>query len=203
MSPRLSLGILASHTGTNLQAIIDACENGSLNAQCKVVISNNSSSLALTRARNHGIPALHLSSNTHPDPNALDAAIADTLVNHNVDLVVLAGYMKLLGPRTLAAFRGRIVNTHPSLLPNFGGRGMYGDNVHRAVLNAGQCFTGVTIHLVDEQYDHGKILAQTQVPILDDDTLDTLIDRVQSAERQFYVQTLQKISTGEIPVPPL
>ena len=203
MPPPLNLGILASHTGTTLQAIIDACEEGRLNASIRVVISNNSRSLALQRARNHHIPALHLSSKNQPNPDALDNAIADTLATHRVNLVVLAGYMKLIGPKTLRQFHNRIVNTHPALLPDFGGRGMYGDNVHQAVLEAGIRTTGVTVHLVDEIYDHGKILAQTHVPVHPNDTLDTLRTRVQTAERRFYVETLQKIATHQIPLPPL
>lgn len=202
MASPLNLGILTSHTGTNLQAIIDASENGTLNAHIRVVISNNSHSLALQRGRNHHIPALHLSSKTHPNPVALDTAIANALTRHEVNLVVLAGYMKLLGPNTLARFQNRIVNTHPALLPEFGGRGMYGDRVHQAVLDAQRKTTGVTVHLVDEIYDHGPILAQTQVPVLPNDTLDTLRDRVQTVERRFYVETLQKIATNQIPLPP-
>lgn len=201
MPPTLNLGILASHTGSTLQAIIDACEQGHLNAHCQVVISNNSHSMALQRAKNHHIPALHLSSLTHPEPQDLDTAIANALTQHAVDLVILAGYMRLLGPITLRRFRSRIVNTHPALLPEFGGRGMYGDNVHRAVLDAGVTATGVTVHLVDEIYDHGPILAQTEVPVRQDDTLDSLRGRVQTAERRFYVDTLQKIATAQIPLP--
>ena len=201
MPAPLNLGVLASHTGTNLQAIINACEQGSLNARCRVVISNNSHSIALRRARNHSIPALHLSGKTHPFAKAVDSAIEEALASHDVDLVVLAGYMKLLGPKTLARYRGRIVNTHPAMLPGFGGRGMYGDKVHQAVLNAGLRTTGVTVHLVDDIYDHGDILAQTEIPVMDDDTVDTLRDRVQSVERRFYVEILQKIATGEISLP--
>lgn len=202
MSDPLNLGILASHTGTTLQAIIDASEQGRLNARCRVAISNNSHSMALRRAENHHIPTLHLSSRTHPNPQDLDVAIADALTRHQVDLVVLAGYMRLLGPVTLRRFHNRVVNTHPALLPDFGGRGMYGDNVHQAVLNARAPATGVTVHLVDEIYDHGPILAQTEVPVLPDDTLDSLRNRVQTAERRFYVETLQKIATAQIPLPP-
>ena len=202
MASPLNLGILASHTGTTLQAIIDACEQGQLNARIQVVISNNSHSLALQRARNHHIPALHLSTITHPNPEDLDHAIADTLTCHDVQLVALAGYMKLLGPNTLARFHNRVVNTHPALLPEFGGRGMYGDHVHQAILDARRETTGVTVHLVDAIYDHGPILAQTAIPVHPNDTLDTLRERVQTAERRFYVQTLQKIATAQIPLPP-
>lgn len=189
----LNLGVLASHNGTNLQAIIDACEQGQLNAHIRVVISNNSRSLALQRARNHHIPALHLSSHTHPDADDLDLAIADALSDHDVDLVVLAGYMKLLGPRTLARYRDCIVNIHPALLPEFGGRGMYGDRVHRAVLVAGRRTTGVTVHLVDEFYDSGKIIDRAEVDVDRNDTVETLRARVQNVEHSFYVNTLKKL----------
>ena len=202
MAAPLNLGVLASHTGTTLQAIINACEQGRLNARCRVVISNNSRSKALQRARNHAIPDLHLSSKTHPNPEALDEAIADSLARYDVELVVLAGYMKLLGPKTISRYQGRIVNIHPGPLPEFGGWGMHGDNVHRAVLNAGRSTTGVTVHLVDEIYDHGEILAQTEIPVMPDDTLATLRDRVQTVERHFYVETLQKIATHKISLPP-
>ena len=133
----LRLGVLASHTGTNLQSIVDACHAGSLDAEVRVVISNNSRSLALARARAVGIPTAHLSSATHPAPDALDAAIERTLKSHGVELVALAGYMKKLGPRTLGAYRNRVLNVHPALLPEFGGRGMHGDRVHAAVLASG------------------------------------------------------------------
>ena len=130
---KLPIGVLASHGGTNLQAIIDACADGSLHADIRVVISNNSRSLALERARRANIPTAHLSAVTHPDPAHLDTAIADTLSAHGVELVALAGYMRKLGPRTLSRYRNRILNVHPALLPKFGGRGMYGERVHAAV----------------------------------------------------------------------
>ena len=194
----LNLGVLASHNGTNLQAIIKACEDKTLNARCRVVISNNSRSIALRRARNHSIPALHLSSKTHPNPEVLDEAIADALAHHDVELVVLAGYMKLLGPTTLARYRDRIVNIHPGPLPEFGGRGMYGDNVHRAVLDARRPTTGVTVHLVDEFYDHGLILDLSEVPVEEHDTVETLRARVQMEEHRFYVSILQRTASGPI-----
>ena len=191
----LNLGVLASHNGTNLQAIIKACEDKTLNARCRVVISNNSRSIALHRARYHEISAVHLSGKTHPDPHALDSAIENTLSHHDVSLVVLAGYMKLLGPKTLSRYRGRIVNIHPGPLPEFGGQSMYGDRVHRAVLDARRPTTGVTVHLVDELYDHGNILDSTEVEILDDDTVETLRDRVQTVEHSFFVDTLRRFNT--------
>ena len=195
---KLRLGVLASHGGSNLQAIMDACEQRRLRADVRVVISNNSRSLALARARDAGLPAFHLSGKTHPEPALLDAAIRDCLARHSVELVLLAGYMKLLGGATLARYRGRVLNSHPALLPKFGGKGMYGSRVHQAVLDAGERVTGVTIHQVDERYDHGKTLAQCQVKVCPRDTLADLEERVKRRERLFWVETLNRIADGEI-----
>ena len=197
-SPKLPIGVIASHGGTNLQAIIDACADGSLHAEIRVVISNNSRSLALQRARRANIPTSHLSAVTHPDPARLDAAIADTLTSRGVELVALAGYMKKLGPRTLSRYRNRVLNVHPALLPKFGGRGMYGERVHAAVIAAGESVSGVSVHLVDEEYDRGPVIAQSQVPVLPSDTPDTLAARVLQREHTLYPQTIQRIATGQL-----
>jgi phosphoribosylglycinamide formyltransferase-1 len=192
------LGFLASHGGSNVQAILDAIGAGRLRAEPRVVISNNSQSLALERARRAGVPALHLSSQTHPDPGDLDRAIAGALAAHGVELVILAGYMKKLGPRTLAAYPRRVLNIHPALLPKFGGQGMFGPRVHQAVLAAGERETGATVHLVDAEYDHGPTLAQARVPVLPGDTPESLQARVLEAEHALYAETLQRIALGEI-----
>ena len=181
-----------------MQAIIDACASGRLGATVCVAISNNSGSMALQRARRAGIPRYHLSGKTHPDPEALDRAILAALEEHGVNLVILAGYMKLLGPKTVSRFRGRSLNIHPALLPKFGGNGLFGMAVHSAVLAAGEKVTGVTVHLADERFDHGPIVAQTQVPVLDGDTADSLSRRVLKHEHEFYVETLGRIERGEI-----
>ena len=194
----LRLGALASHGGTNLQAIIDACREGRVDARTCAVISNNSGSAALERARREGIPAYHLSRVTHPGAGELDAAILNVLEFHDVGLVLLAGYMKKLGPSVLSRYGGRVLNIHPALLPRFGGKGMYGRSVHEAVLAAGEKTTGVTVHLVDEQYDHGPIVAQCEVPVLERDTVESLSGRVLECEHRFYVETLQRIGSGEI-----
>ncbi len=195
--PTLHLGFLASHGGSNMQAIVDACKQGRLDAIPSVVISNNSEALALERARTAGIPCYHISGTSHPGATE-DQTILRTLRAHGVDTVILAGYMKKLGPLTLQAFRGRILNIHPALLPKFGGQGMYGKRVHEAVLRAGETVTGVTVHVVDEQYDHGPILAQREVPVLAEDTVDSLAERVLRHEHVLYVETLRKISEGTI-----
>lgn len=195
------LGFLASHGGSNMQAIIDACKDGRLGATPCLVVSNNSDARALQRARREGLPAYHLSAVTHPDPDALDREILRVLRAHAVDLVILAGYMRKLGPATLEAYRGRILNIHPALLPRFGGQGMFGKRVHEAVLAAGEATTGVTIHLIDEHYDTGPILAQRQVPVLPTDTPESLAERVLREEHRLYVETLQRICRGELPLP--
>ena len=181
-----------------MQAIIDACGSGRLPAVPAVLISNNGSSGALDRAAVHRIPAYVLGGEKFRDPAVLDQAMADTLQKHRVDLVVLAGYMKRIGPRTLAAFPRRIINVHPALLPAHGGRGMYGRHVHAAVIAAGEAETGVTIHLVDSGYDTGPIIAQCRVPVLPGDTAESLAARVLPVEHQLYVEALARIMRGEI-----
>ena len=194
----MNVGVLASHEGTTLQALLDACSDGRIQGRVAVVVSNNGDSGALRRARAAGVAAVHLSAKTHADPAALDAAIRGALVTAGVDVVFLAGYMKKLGPLVLEAFAGRILNTHPALLPRFGGPGMYGDRVFEAVLDAGETESGVSIHLVDAEYDTGAVVRQCTVPVFRDDSLDDLKARVQAREKTFVVDTLGRIAAGEI-----
>ncbi len=191
----LQIGFLASNRGSNMQAVIDACTEVRLNAKPAVIISNNRKSGAGERAKREEIPFYHLSSRTHPEPAALDTAILDTLLHHEVDLVILVGYMKKIGPKTLDRYRGKILNIHPALLPKFGGKGMYGPRVHEAVLASGEKETGVTIHLVDGEYDTGPIVAQTRVPVFKEDTVESLARRVLDREHTFLVETLQKFKS--------
>jgi phosphoribosylglycinamide formyltransferase 1 len=190
----MRLAALASHGGSILQAVVEACRGRELDAELVLVISNNSRSLALARAAEQGIPVAHLSSKTHPDPDSLDQAMLDALQAARPDWVVLAGYMRHLGPKTTEAFRNRILNTHPSLLPKYGGRGFYGRRVHQAVLDAGDTESGATVHLVNEEYDAGPILAQVRVPVRPDDTAETLEERVKAAERKLIVATLRELT---------
>ena len=196
--PTLNLGFLASHGGSNMQSIIDACKKGSLNAIPGCVISNNSKSFALVRAEKEGIPFYHISSVQYPDPEKLDSAIIRTFLGHGVDTVILAGYMKKLGLSVIRHFKGRILNIHPALLPKYGGKGMYGNFVHEAVLQSGDKVSGPTVHLVDEIYDNGRILGQKEIPVMSDDTVETLSARVLEQEHILYPETLQKIASGEI-----
>ena len=194
--PRIA--VLASHGGSILQAVMDACGSGELNAEVVAVISNNSGSMALGRARGAGIATRHLSGRTHAQPAALDAAICATLQEARPAWVLLAGYMKKLGPQTLDAFQGRILNVHPALLPKHGGRGFYGRRVHQAVVDAGDAETGATVHLVDADYDTGPVLAQVRVPVNAGDRAEDVEQRVQRAERQLVVDTLAGLVDGRV-----
>ncbi len=195
----MRLAILASHQGTVMQAVLDACRAGTIAGEVVLVISNNSQAGALARARAAGIPWQHLSSATHPDPAALDAAICAALQAAGADWVLLAGYMKKLGPATLSRFAGRLLNTHPALLPKFGGQGFYGRKVHEAVIAAGDSVSGASVHLVDGDYDTGPVLTQVQVPVLPTDDAASLEERVKLAERQLLIDTLAQLARGEPP----
>jgi phosphoribosylglycinamide formyltransferase-1 len=189
----MNIAVLASGEGTTLQAVLDACHSGRLQARVAVVISNNGASGALRRARSAGVPTRQLSA---------DEALRDTLREFDTDLTLLAGYLKRLGPLTLAAFAGRIINTHPALLPEFGGQGMFGLNVHRAVLAAGRETSGASVHWVDENYDTGAVIAQVRVPVERGDSAPSLAARVQAAERKLVVEVLQMAATGRLKPPP-
>jgi phosphoribosylglycinamide formyltransferase-1 len=197
-SAGLRIAVLASGSGTTLQAVIDACAGESLDGQVVVVISNNSGSGAMARAARYRIPFVHLSSQTHADPERLDRKIAESLRAHSPDIVLLAGYMKKLGPHTLEAYRGKVINTHPSLLPKFGGQGMYGKHVHSAVIESGETTTGISVHLVDDDYDTGRVLAQREVPVEPGDDAAALAGRVQSIERPFLIEVLARIAAGDL-----
>ncbi len=194
----LRLGILASHAGTTMQAVIDGCASGAINAEIALVISNNSSSLALERAKRAGLTTAHLSKTTHANAKELDSAILTALTEAQVDLVLLCGYMKKLGKPTLNHFSGRLLNTHPSLLPKYGGQGYYGRKVHDAVIASGDSESGVTLHQVAEVYDSGEIIEQRRVPVLPSDTAADLEERVKEAERTLLVTALARIASEHL-----
>lgn len=195
------IGFLASGAGSTFEAVVAACQAGDLPLEPVIVIGNNGKAGVFDRAQRLGIHARHISAKTTGDAAAADTAIAAALNDAKIDLVVLAGYLKMLGPAVLAAFDGRIINTHPALLPKFGGPGMYGMNVHKAVLAAGESTTGVTVHVVDEEYDHGPVLAQATVPVESGDTIETLAARVQAREKLFLIETLGRLARGELELP--
>lgn len=194
----IRVAVLASGEGTTLQALLDAIAQGALEATIVLVISNKAEAGALRRAHGAGVPTVHLSGTTDPDPAQCDVALCGLLHEYAVDLVVLAGYLKKIGPRTLKDFGGRIINTHPALLPRHGGSGMYGRRVHEEVLRCGDRESGATIHLVDAEYDTGRILAQVRVPVDPAHGVEGLERAVQRAERVLLCETLQRISAGEL-----
>lgn len=194
----MNIGFFASHNGSNMQAVIDACKDSVLNANPVVVICNNGDSAAVARARKENIPYYILNTKNHPSSDDLDNVMLDALLRHETELIILAGYMKKIGENILDTFRGKIINIHPALLPKYGGKGMYGLHVHKAVLKAGEEETGVTIHLIDEDYDTGPIIAQTSLPVMKFDTAESLSKRVLEREHIFLVETIGEIVSGEI-----
>lgn len=198
----MRIGVLLSGRGrgTNLQAILDACADGRIPGEVAVVVSISPGAPALERARKAGVPAVFIDPARYPDPAALDRALADAMQSHGVELVALAGYMRLLGPEFLARFPGRVMNTHAALLPCFGGKGFYGRRVHEAVIESGARFSGATIHFVDEEYDHGPIILQAVVPVYDDDTPDTLAARVLEQEHRLYPEAIRLFAEGRLEV---
>ena len=196
------ISFLASHQGSLAQAVIDACASGRVHGSVGVLISNNGASVVLGRARAAGLRTAHLSSATHPAPELLDRAILATLEAAGTDLVVLAGYMKKVGPQTLSAYAGRIVNVHPALLPKHGGHGMYGAAVHRAVALAGDVVSGATVHLVTEEYDRGPILDQRTVQLEPGDDAQAIEAKVRAVERDLLVDVVARFAaTGVFTVP--
>jgi phosphoribosylglycinamide formyltransferase 1 len=186
MSVRVA--VLASGGGSNLQAIIDHFRALGSHAPGTIalVVSDRAHAGALDRARAAGIPALHI-------PAAALDTLLPTLAEHHIDVIALAGFLRMIPTSVTRTYRGRIINVHPALLPKFGGAGMYGHRVHEAVIASGEKESGVTVHHVDEQYDHGEIIAQTTVPVLADDTAETLAARVLAAEHEVYPRVLAVI----------
>ena len=192
----LNIGFLASGAGSSAQAIVAAMRAGELAGEARLMVSNNRSAAVLDFARAAGIPAVCIP--TKDDAEAADAKIAAVMADHGVELIVMSGYLRRLGPTTLARYAGRILNIHPGPLPRFGGEGMYGRRVHEAVLAAGVAESGIVIHLVDEEYDHGAPIARAVVPIMAGDTAADLEARVRAAEPGFFVETLKQLSRGEL-----
>jgi phosphoribosylglycinamide formyltransferase 1 len=194
----MRIAMFASGEGTTLAAILEAIDAGFLAARVALVVSNNADSGALTKAKNAGVQWLHLSRMTHPDPADLDHGIREALDVNQIDVVVLAGYLRKIGPETLSHYASRIINTHPSLLPKHGGQGMYGRRVHEAVLQSGDTESGVSVHLVDGEYDAGRVIAQTKILVDPEETLETLDMKVRALERRFLCEVLQDIALGKI-----
>ena len=191
----MDIAVLVSGNGSNLQSIIDASEAGQIEAAVKLVLSDNAGSLALERAKKHNIPVEVVSKADYPDRKAFDQKTAEILKGHSIELVVLAGFMRLLSPVMLDAFPGRIINIHPSLLPAFPGLG-----VQEKALQHGVKFSGCTVHFVDEGLDSGPIIIQATVPVLQDDTVETLRERILAEEHKIYPRAIDYISKGLVTI---
>ena len=194
----MNIAVFASHGGSDLQAIIDGCNNHAIDAKVVVVISNNPDSMALQRAVKENIPNYHLSSRQYDSEELLAKKILQVLDEHSVDMIFLAGYMRMLHTSILEKYDNRVFNIHPALLPKYGGKGMYGMNVHNAVIAAKEKETGVTIHRVNAEYDSGEIVAQTVVKVNEDDTPETLAARVLERDHEFLVEVISDIAAGKI-----
>jgi phosphoribosylglycinamide formyltransferase, formyltetrahydrofolate-dependent len=194
------VSFLASHGGSSARYLIAAMRSGRLAAEPGILITNNRDSAIFHWCLDHDFPVRHISAKSHRGEENADEAICTVLEEAGTDLVVCSGYMKKVGQRTLRAFQGRILNIHPALLPRHGGKGMYGDHVHKAVLAAGDTHSGATVHVVTDGIDEGPILLQERVPVLPDDTLETLRARVQAVEPDLYLRAVQQFIANATPV---
>ncbi|MBI1320030.1 MAG: phosphoribosylglycinamide formyltransferase [Candidatus Hydrogenedens sp.] len=194
----LKIAVLLSGNGTTLQNLIDKQAAGMLDASIVCVISSRPDAFGLERARKHDIPAFATQHKFRENPEAFNEEIWSTIREHKAELVVLAGFMCLL--QIPKDYTNKIINIHPSLIPAFCGKGMYGDKVHQAVLDYGVKVTGVTVHFVDNEYDQGPIILQEAVPVFDADTPELLAERVQAKEREMYMRAVQLFAKGRVQV---
>ncbi len=192
------IGVLVSGRGTNLQAIIDATERGEIPAEVVVVISNKKDAYALERARRHNIDALFISHKAFPDREEFERALIEELDKRKVDLICLAGFMRVLSPYFINHYRWRIMNIHPALLPV--AKELYGENVHEAVLKSGAKFSGCSVHFVTEDVDAGPIILQRIVPVKDGDTVETLAERVLEQEHIAYPEAIRLFCENKLEI---
>lgn len=196
----LNIGVLVSGGGTNLQALIDACKSGVIKSgKIVTVVSNKADAYALTRAKENNINSAVFSRKDFGSKDEMDEAIAKHMKDNNVDLIVMAGYLSIVGDKLLKTFENKIINIHPSLIPSFCGDGFYGLKVHQAALDYGVKVTGATVHFVNEITDGGKIILQKAVCINDDDTAESLQKRVmEEAEWKILPEAVELICSGKI-----
>ena len=186
------IGILSSHNGSGYITIDEACKNKVLNAEVAVVISNNSDANVLKSAKERETPNLVINSKLFPDID-LDEKITSLFVEYGCDYIFLSGYMKKLESKLITTFENKIINSHPALLPKFGGKGMYGRFVHEAVISANEKVSGVTIHFVNEEYDEGEFILQNSLDINPNTTVDELENNIKKLESTSIVEALQKL----------
>jgi phosphoribosylglycinamide formyltransferase 1 len=192
----LRLAVLLSGTGRTLQNLLDRCAEGRLLARVVLVVANKPDALGLTRAERAGVPTAVVSRRQFADRDTFSAAVFDHCRQAGADLVCMAGFLQLL--RIPDDFAHRVVNIHPALLPAFGGTGMYGHHVHEAVLAYGAKVSGCTVHFADNEYDHGPIILQRAVEVRDDDTPNTLAERVFAAECEAYPEAIRLFAEGKL-----
>ena len=194
-----NISVLVSGGGTNLQAVIDAIESGYIkDARIAQVIASKEDAYSLTRAANHGIKGIYIGKNNYPDMDERTDAIIKALDEEKTDLVILAGYLSIIQPALVKKYKNKIINIHPSLIPKYCGMGYYGHHVHEAVLAGGETESGATIHFVDEGVDTGNIILQKSVPVMPDDTADTLAARVLTVEHTILPEAVRMFCAGEI-----
>jgi phosphoribosylglycinamide formyltransferase-1 len=191
----LKLAVLVSGRGSNLQSIMDSIKEGRLKAQISVVVSNKADAYALKRAQNYGIPARHLNAQDYPQRREYDEALANLVQEYNPDLIVLAGYMRMLTPEFLLRFPNKVINIHPALLPSFPGI-----DAQKKALEYGVKVTGCTVHFVDSGMDTGPIIAQKAVPVMDNDSVDSLSARILEQEHLLYPEVIKWISEGRVKI---
>jgi phosphoribosylglycinamide formyltransferase 1 len=195
-----NIAVLASGGGTNFQAIIDAVNSGIIDGRVVCLIYNRKAAYAAERATASGIPAVYINRKTSISDDAFRKRIHDELLSRNADVVVLAGWLEILGAETVRRFQGSIINTHPALLPSFGGRGMYGHHVHEAVLAYGARVSGCTVHFVEEDVDTGPIISQQAVEVLPDDTADTLAARILPHEHRLLAEAVRMLCDDRLEI---
>ena len=180
-----------------MQALIDASNSGKLAAEISLVVSSNPKAFGLTRAERAGIPAFVFREKKYESKDEASQVLLEKLKEHEVEFIALAGYLKLIAPEIISAYNGEIINLHPALLPKYGGKGMYGIKVHEAVLAAGDKESGISFHVVDEVYDRGRIVEQFRMPVLENETPESLQQRIQKKEHEHYPVVLAKFIRGE------
>lgn len=188
--PGINIGVLISGGGTNLQALIDASEDGTINGNIKLVISNKKDAYGLERAKKKNIEAIYLDPKDYENSGEYNKALIDEFKSRDVELIVLAGYLKILSKEFIESYSMSIINIHPSLVPSFSGKGYYGENVHRAVLERGVKLSGATVHFVDQGTDTGPIIIQKHVCVDEDESLETLKDKVLKIEHEILVEAV-------------
>jgi formyltetrahydrofolate-dependent phosphoribosylglycinamide formyltransferase len=198
MARVLNLAVLLSGSGRTLENLQQVIMAGCLSARVGIVVSSKEDAYGLVRARQHGLEAVAVPRRSYPDPQAFNAAVNAVLAHYPIDLVILAGFLSLYEPPP--ALVGRVMNMHPALLPAFGGKGFYGNRVHRTVLESGVKLSGCTVHFADACYDHGPIILQAAVPVEDDDTVESLAARVFVAECTLYPQAIQLFAENRLRV---